>query len=247
MNHYEKIAKIKYFTDKIGKIYGTEDFAIYLYSIIKMAKSKTMLELGTGFGTTTLWSALAMEENEQGVIHTIDDGSEWESLSKFKDLFEDDFKIDYGEYIKSIIKKFEFDNRVSYYNQKITKMSFLQDIDIIFCDYSHGPYSVIKLLADYLARMSDNSYIFIDSASTYYSSFHTIESIIDYFNCGKVPKTVHEMIDSYDVKKFYEKVMTSKFELTHLIEHKHRNQNSTTQIKITPIDIMPQPRVNIRF
>ena len=55
------------------------------------------------------------------------------------------------------------------------------------------------------------------------------------------------MIDINDIEKFKEKVFNSKFELTHIIENKKRNQNSTAQIKIVPIDIMPQPRINVRF
>ena len=247
MNHYEKVATLKKFTDGIGTVYGTEDFAIYLYSIIKMTKPKTVLELGTGFGTTTLWAALGLQENNSGVIHTVDDGSEWEILRKAKHLFETYYREDYKVYIYDLIQQFDFSNQISFYHQKITKINYLNEIDILFCDYSHGPYSVIKLFTDYLSRMSENSYIFIDSASTYYQSYHTLEAMISYFNAGKIPKTVYEMIDGADLQAFHQRMMTSKFELTHLIENKQRNQNSTAQIKISPIDIMPQPRMSIRF
>jgi predicted O-methyltransferase YrrM len=247
MNHYEKFARIKKFTDSIGTIYGTEDFSIYLYSIVKMIKPKTVLELGTGFGTTALWAALGLQENNQGVIHTFDDGSEWHITKKAKDHFQEYYKEDYKEYIMNLFNEFDLHNQISFYNHKISKISYLNNIDIIFCDYSHGPYSVIKLFADYLSRMSETSYIFIDSASTYYSSFHTLESMIGYFNLGKIPKTIYEMIDGPDLQNFHQKVLTSKFELTHIIESKQRNQNSTAQIKIIPIDVMPQPRINVRF
>jgi predicted O-methyltransferase YrrM len=82
MDLYEKFVKLKHFTDKVGPIYGTEDFAIYLYSITKMFKPNVVVELGTGFGTTTLWSALALQENQKGKIYTVDDGSEWLELHK---------------------------------------------------------------------------------------------------------------------------------------------------------------------
>jgi tRNA A58 N-methylase Trm61 len=247
LDSYEKIFQLKKFTDKIGLVYGTEDFAIYLYSIIKMSKAKTVLELGTGLGVTTMWAALGLEENTQGTIHTIDDGSEWESLKKIKDSLGSLYRENYQDYILNLISTFEFNNRISFYNQKINKLSYLDNIDIVFCDYSHGPYSIVKLLGDYLIKMNEVSYIFIDSASTYYPSFHTLESIVSILNQGKVPKTLYEMIDTAEINLFREKVAQSKFELTHLVENKQRNQNSTAQIKITPIDIMPQPRVNVRF
>ena len=59
LNHYEKLSKLKRFTDNVGKIYGTEDFAVYLYSIIKITKAKNIIEFGTGLATTTLWAALS--------------------------------------------------------------------------------------------------------------------------------------------------------------------------------------------
>lgn len=247
MIDYEVFANLKKFTDRIGSFYGTEDFALYLYSLVKMSKPKTVLELGTGLGTTSLWLALGLKENDLGVLHTIDDGSEWENIGKIKDLLGDYYNENYKDYFLNLLGKFKLSEQVSFYNQKITKIDYLDNIDILFCDYSHGPYSVIKLIADYLHRMSENSFIFIDSASTYYSSFHTLESIIYYLNQGKIPKTLREMIEVSELDSFKEKINLSSLELTHIVENKERNQNSTTQIKISPLDIMPQPRKFIRF
>ena len=247
LSHYEKIAKIKSFTDVAGKVHGTEDFSIYLYSIIKMTKPQTILELGTGLGITTLWAALAIEENNTGLIHTIDDGSEWETLGQHRDLFMEYHLHNYSEYVNNLLSTFELSHCVSFYNQKISKFDNLNNIDILFCDYSHGPYSIVKFIADYMTKMNTVSYIFIDSASTYYSSFHTLEATIDILNSGKIPLTLVEMIDPAERNQFTAKVQSSKFELCHLVENKPRNQNSTAQIKISPIDIMPHPRINIRF
>lgn len=246
MNHYEKIAEIKKFTDSVGSIYGTEDFAIYLYSLIKMTKSKTVLELGTGFGTTALWAALALEENKQGIIHTVDNGSEWPKLAGARDLFGNFYDENYQTYIKNLFKHFDLTSSVQFYNQSIDNI-VLDNIDILFCDYSHDPFTVLKLLANYLAKMNEVSFIFIDSASTYYSSYQALESCISQLNAGRIPKTFKELINPKDLETIHSKIHNSKFELTHLIENKNRNQNSTTQIKIVPNDIMPHPRINIRF
>jgi predicted O-methyltransferase YrrM len=247
MNNYEKLIEIKKFSDKVGHYYGTEDFSIYLYSIIKMMKPKTVLELGTGLGISTLWAAIALEENKNGTIHTIDDGSDWSNFKVQKFFFENYYRDSYHEYISNLISTFQFNDVIHFHHEKINEASEFDNLDIIFSDYSHSPYSVINLIAKFLPKMKEDSYIFIDSASTYYSSFHTLEAIVDNFNRGKIPKTLFELISPDDLEKFYSKVMNSKFELTHIIENKNRNQNSTAQIKISPIDIMPSPRINIRF
>ena len=247
MNHYTKFAGIKEFTDNIGSIYGTEDFAIYFYSIVKMTRPKTILELGTGLGTTTLWTALALQENNnQGQIYTVDDGSEWKSISQVKDRIGTHYREIYTEYIDHISKYFNLENNIKFFNQTIDKID-IHDIDILFCDYAHGPYAIVKLLADYIPRMNETSFIYVDSASTFYSSYHTLESIVSIFNQGKLPKTLIELVDDQDKDKFVQFVQNSKFELTHIVENKYRNQNSTAQIKIMPIDFMPTPRINIRF
>lgn len=247
MNRYEKIGEIKKFTDSVGSIYGTEDFNVYLYSIVKMIKPRSVLELGTGLGSSSLWIALGLEENNSGTLFTVDDGSEWDRLKVIKQSVGGLYKEEYASFIEGLIEHFQFKDRVKFYNEKVTTFGYSDKYDIVFSDFSHGPYFIIKLIAEILPKMEDNSFIFIDSASTYYPSYHTLESLISLLNAGKIPKTVKELIPNNTHNVFVEKVLSSKFELTHIIENKDRNQNSTAQIKISPIDIMPQPRVSIRF
>jgi tRNA A58 N-methylase Trm61 len=246
MNHYEKFANLKRLTDRIGIVYGTEDFAVYLYSLVKMTRPKTVLELGTGLGSTALWAALALEENSHGIIHTIDNGSEWHTMRGIASILGEFYRKDYTDYMNNLISHFELHNQINFINDTISD-AYVNEIDILFCDYSHGPHAVTKLIADYLLKMTSNSFIFIDSASTYYPSFQLLESMIFQLNSGKIPLTLRVMVGEDKLELFQDKVMGTKFELTHLIENKNRNQNSTTQIKLSPVDIMPQPRVNIRF
>lgn len=246
MNIYDKLVKIKQYTDKIGNVYGTEDFSVYLYSIIKMAKSKNVVELGSGLFTTTLWAALAIEENQSGVIHTVDNGAEWNRMSSLIGTIPLQYKSDYSEFAQGLISEFKFNDTIRYYNTDIDNFES-DNIDILFSDYSHGVFSIFSLIAKYLHRMNDNSYIFIDSASTYYPSFSTLNNIIDCLNRKNVPNSLGEIVHPDNIAKFVHRVNSSKFELTHIIENKNRNQNSVAQIKIIPDDIMPQPRVNIRF
>ena len=244
----EQFSKLKTITDKIGSVYGTEDFCVYLYSLVKMTKAQTVLELGTGLGLSMLWVAQALQENKSGILHTIDDGSEWDKIrasNTIPILYEHET---YPSYIHSLIQDFNLGREIIFYNENIkTPLSVNQPIDILFADFNHGPYSVLKILADYLPYMSDHSYLFIDSASTYYSSYHTLEALISILNTGRIPQTFQELIDPTQMVVVERKIKGNKFELSHIIETKNRNQNSTAQIKIIPLDIMPQPRVNVRF
>jgi predicted O-methyltransferase YrrM len=244
MNHYEKVYNIKKLTDAIGTIYGTEDFSIYLYSLIKMKKPKTIVELGTGVGSVMLWSALALEENSFGTIYTVDDGSDWNNLNPAVDRFTSYYDKNYIKYIENLIKVFEFTQQINFINKKIETVD-VNEIDILFSDFSHSVFNIIKLLSEYLPKMSEDSVIFIDSASTLYSSFKTLEDITNEFNNGRVPRIILEM--AKDPKKIISIVKSSKFSLSHLIENKDRTQNSTAMLQITPIDIFPYPRVNMRF
>jgi tRNA A58 N-methylase Trm61 len=245
---YDRFAKLKKFTDSVGGIYGTEDLAVYLYSIVKMLRPNNVLELGTGFGSTSLWMALALQENGKGILHTVDDGSEWESLKGARDSFGEYYNDIYYNYVVNLIDRFDLKKEMRFHHSKVETLNYCDEYDVLFSDFSHGPFFITKLIADCLPRMSENSYIFIDSASTYHPSFLTLNAIVDSLNRGKIPRTLLELIDPNMIESFKDKVLSSHFELTHVIENKDRNQNSTAQIRILPYDnMMPQPRVNIRF
>ena len=243
MNDYERFLKLKKFTDSIGPIYGTEDFAIYLYSVIKMLKPQFVLELGTGLGTTALWSAQALIENNSGVIHTFDDGSEWSHLKNAKNSIGEYFREDYLFYIENLIDSFEVRSRLNFHQLKINDIEADAPIDILFSDFSHGPADVLKLLAEFLPQMNDFSKIYIDSASTYYSSYHTLESLIMMFNENIIPRTILELSKN---EKIHQAIHTHKFQLEHIVENKDRAQNSTACITIQPYDVYPYPKINMR-
>lgn len=241
---YQRLAELKRYTDRIGSIYGTEDLSVYLYSVIKMMKPKTVVELGTGLGSTMLWSALALEENNEGVLYTIDDGSEWERISVARELIGERFCKKYSEFIQKLIIDFQIYERVQFINEKISIVP-VNNIDLLFSDFAHGVFDVTKLIADYLPRMNDYSKIYIDSASTHYGSYNTIERIVEILNNGKIPRSFEE-VSVFDYDELLKKVQSSSFSIEHIIENKDRNQNSTCCITVSPIDIFPYPRKNLR-
>ncbi len=52
-------AKLLLLTDFIGTAFGTEDFCLFLYSLIKLQTPRVIVELGTGLGASAFWMALA--------------------------------------------------------------------------------------------------------------------------------------------------------------------------------------------
>ena len=103
---------------------------------------------------------------------------------------------------------------------------------------------ILKLLAEFLPQMSDFSKIYIDSASTHYGSYHTLEKVIDMLNQNTIPLSILERSTN---EKIHEVIHTHKFQLEHIVEYKDRAQNSTACITMQPYDVYPYPRTNVRY
>lgn len=252
INPYERFAELKRYTDRIGSIYGTEDFSVYLYSVIKMMKPKTVVELGTGLGSTMLWAGLALDENGDGKVYTVDDGSEWHRLKTASDQIGDHYEEEYADFVNGLIRRYRLQDRVEFLNKTIDVVG-VNDIDIVFSDFAHGVFDVTKLLVDYIPKMNDHAKIYIDSASTHYPSYMALNRIVDILNSGKMPRVFRDAMGSerhlesrYNLEKLKRKIEDSEFRIDHIIENKDRNQNSTCCITMSPIDVFPYPRKNIR-
>jgi hypothetical protein len=238
-----QIAYIKEYTDSIGQVYGTEDFSIFLYSLIKMRQSNTVVELGTGLGSVMLWSALALQENGSGVFYTVDDGSEWPRLRQLQDRLGTHYREDYATFINDLLKHFNFSSDVRFINSRISTSNLPDNIDILFSDFSHGPVDILTLFVDYFLKMSDNSIMMFDSASTYYSSYLLLETFVSMLNEGKMPRAFYSHSRASEISA---KIARCSFSLQHMIENKSRDQNSTACLYIRPTDIFP-PTNAVRF
>ena len=126
-----KFANLKSYTDSIGSIYGTENISIYLYSLARMIEPKLVVDLGTGLGSTSLWVAAALEENNKGTLITVDDGSEWDRIKQAKDLIEPYFREDYSDFIYNLIHSFELNSYVSFIHSRIETLAVTQKIDML--------------------------------------------------------------------------------------------------------------------
>lgn len=241
MNVYEKLFFIKQYTDSVGEIYGTEDFSVYLYSLIKMSKPKRVVELGTGLGSVMLWSALALEENREGRIYTVDNGSEWNHLKQAKPRMGPLFREQYVEYVNNLIDNFEFNGYISFINRNISINELPDNIDILFSDFAHGPKDVMQMLIEALPKLSDTSILMFDSASTYYSSYLMLNELVKMLNSGYLPASLSSS------PELLNKICRCSFEIRHIVEAKARAQNSTACIHIQPKDIFPHPLSHMRF
>lgn len=247
MTAADRISRIKSYTDQVGPYYGTEDLAVYVYSMIKMTRPQKVLELGTGLATVSLWAAAALVENGTGELVTVDDGSQYANNSDVVSLLGDQYTADYKAFVEQQLTKHGVAAVVNFVNKTLEELTFRDSYDMLFADFSHSPFAVTRLLGQFLPRITRNSTIFIHSASTYYSSYHTLEAVVDLLNQKRIPLSLREMVNPGDLNRLEQLVNHCVFELTHLVENKQRNQNSAAQIRIVPCDIVPHPRSNIRF
>src|ERR1044071_2054433 len=85
VNALDERAMLLLLTDAVEIGHGTEDFGLFLYSLVRMHVPETIVELGTALGAPTFWMALAAKKNKTGHVWTVDD---FEFFEKRKPLVE---------------------------------------------------------------------------------------------------------------------------------------------------------------
>ena len=240
----DRFSTLKAYTDRYAHIYGTEDFCIYFYSLVKMRRPQLVVELGTGIGAVALWGALALEENGAGRLLSIDNGQEWSRLRQAIEPDNPFYRENYIEYISTLLEHFQLP-RLHFHHSTVQYQSLPESIDILFSDYAHSPLNILALLADVLPKMSSTSMIMIDSASTYYPSYALLEQLVTDFNAGRVPTSLLNVVQN--PASFQERVQQTQFSLQHLVEAKSRSQNSTAILSLQPRDLFPYPLTSMRF
>ena len=187
-------AQLKTYTDQVGPVYGTEDFSIYVYSLIKMTRPNTVLELGTGLGIVACWAAQALKENQQGQLITIDNGQSWENHAALSNLLGDRYAYSYDSFVEGLVKEFELEQHITFVKSDISQFVLDQTYDMVFCDHAHSAFEISRSLARLLPHMSTTGVLWIHSASTYYESYLTLEHIVAQLNQQRIPLTLKEMI-----------------------------------------------------
>lgn len=248
---FERLCALR---DSMGWVYGSEDLCVLLYSLVKRARPRTVIELGTGFGVTAAWMGIALRESGLGFIHTYDNGSHFCSApgQRFLETLHGplaESMLEPGQgYLDFLGRVFSWagvEDQVKAHVQDICVSEIAQSpefdegIDILFSDFSHSQQSIQALLGAFIPRMSDSASIFIDSASTQRLSCLTLESLIGALNQNKIPRALIQGHNDEDTAKLVAKIQRSRFRLMHLVEARERAQNSTAWISIEPVDVIP--------
>lgn len=256
MNDLDERARLLLLTDAVGTAFGTEDFSLFLYSMVRMHAPETVVDLGTGLGLSAFWMALAAKRNQIGHVWTVDD---FELFERQKSLVEQIIarleKSDIialqdptaEEYYTRISSLFALDPYLTFVKSKIdlnevghfTHYPFAgKPIDLLFSDFKHGGVSILELLGHFLPCMAASSSIFIHSAPTSWPSYLLLEQLSSQLNAGKIPKLLQDLC-SVDLSEI---VRRRRLVLVHLTERKDRSQNSAAWLKIEPVDLLPHPR-----
>lgn len=247
-------------TDAVESGFGTEDFSLFLYSLVRMHAPETVVELGTGFGVSAFWMALAAKRNKTGHVWTVDD---FELFDKRKSMVEeftarlseaDVISLENStaeEYFSRISSLLGLDPYLTFVKSKIvlnevghfTEYPFAgRPVDLLFSDFQHGGVSILEILGHFLPQMAPSSSIFIHSAPTAWTSYLLLEQLCSQLNAGKVPKLLQDFC-GVDLGEF---TRHHRVVLVHLTERKDRNQNSAAWLKIEPIDVLPHPQSRMR-
>jgi Methyltransferase domain len=251
--------KLSGLIDFIGPVFGTEHFSLFLYSLVRLHAPRIIVELGTGLGASAFSMALAAKRNRVGHVWTVDDlelferdeavvakvlthlQREWLTSTSIQNgkqyLMEVSRVLDVREYITFVHEKIELSDPRHFDSYPFSN----ERIDLLFADFKHGPDDILRILGHFLPRMSPASSIFIDSASTFWSSYLLLEQLVGQLNAGKVPKALQER-STADLRALNG---DRRIVLVHLTEARKRSQNGAAWLKLEPIDLLPHPRTRM--
>jgi len=247
-------------SDAVGTLFGTEDFCLFLYSLVRMQMPKIIVELGTGLGLSAFSMALAAKRNEAGHVWTVDN---MDCFATYRAIVTEIcgrlhqsglISTDHpsaGLYFEEITSLLGLEQHLTFVKSQMLlneaghfdHYPFAgKPIDLLFSDFQHDPKAILKILGHFLPKMSLSCSIFIDSASTYWPSYLLLEQLCSQWNQGKVPKALQDLC-SEDLSDL---VRSRRMLVVHLTERKQRAQNSTAWLKIEPIDVLPHPATIMR-
>jgi methyltransferase family protein len=255
----EERSRLLRLTDFAGIAFGTEDFCLFLYSLIRMNAQRNIVELGSGLGISAFWMALAAKRNGVGHVWTVDDHTLFERRTILDEMAnflrtEGDASADiitgaqYFERMASFLGLREFVSFVKgsidlKENKHFDRYPFgAEPIDLLFSDFRHKPDDILSILGQFLPRMSPASSIFFDSAPAYWPSYLLLECLTAQLNDGHMPQELQAR-SAVDLRPC---MLNRKIRLVHLTKPKEQEQNGSSWLKLEPVDVMPHPRTRMR-
>ena len=240
----QAFARLKAHTERIGPVYGTEDWSVFLYALVKMQAPQTAVELGTGLGATALWVAQAMKEVGAGKLWPIDSGQDRAGiLGHSPDLFTPHQRtLNFAGCMDELIAQFGLQQHLELIGRTMPPYPVLgQKLDLLFSDFRHGPNDILEILGHFLPRMADSSSVFIDSASASFPSYAMLELLVGQLNAGKLPAMLLRATPVDQHEALWQQVRSSRYTPMHMVERKARAQNNMAWLKIEPVDLRPYP------
>lgn len=165
----------EYISKYHGKVDGwcSIDKATNLARIILQTKPELCVEIGVFGGSSLIPQALALQENNNGIIVGIDP---WTKDAALEEMSNNDNKswwssLDYNQIYKkliSIIKQFELDDFVDLIKDKSENVvdNFKNEsIDILHIDGNHCEALAYKDSVNYFPKVKMGGYIFFDDIS----------------------------------------------------------------------------------
>jgi hypothetical protein len=235
---------------------GTDDVSLYLHALIRMQQPKTIVELGTGFGTAAFWMALAAKHNGGGIVYTVDDLAVFDqhpelvastvsflaaaNLGKLTannaSQYFDEVRKSLGleRFLKFIFQRMDLRDPNHFDDYPFHE----DDIDLLFADFHHGDEDILDLLGHFLPRMSAVSSLLIRSSPPTITSYLLLERIVTLLNAGRIPLALAERCrnDLLPIAR------TRRFTMIHLTEPTKGVQSGVAWLKIEPVDLRPHPK-----
>jgi hypothetical protein len=218
--------KIINYTKDTDSHYNTSGFSFYLYGLIKMIGPKSIVELGTGLGTTSFLAAQACKENNKGKVITVDNGQDTKH-SKFS-LPNDFTKLQTEFKLEQFL---EFRN-INLDLNTLQGLDDIKNVDILFNDIDCGPHYFLTLLIWLLPRIDKECYFIIDQGATYWPNYCVVELALPLLNQGKIPDVMLGLINDKEYIK--ELLHGFKFSVQHVLKQETEDnlQDSFSVIKI---------------
>ena len=255
----DREAALVEWTRLLGPRYGTAAFSRFLYSLVRMQRPTTLVELGTGHGVSALWMAHALQENETGHLWTVDNLSQigdlvdaltvrgpilehaaWNGISHLASstiLPEAARRLGVDQHLTFVTREIDLRSAAHF-----TDYAFEKPVDLLFTDFAHGPDAVLRLLGHFLPLMAETASVFIDSASTSWPSYLLLEQVVGMLKRREVPA----VLQRYCPQNLTPLVAERRFQLVHITKAGSRTQNATAWLRIEPVDLRPHPAVEMR-
>jgi hypothetical protein len=246
MNPADRFAALKEYTDRTGEYYGTSERCVFLYSLIKMHRPRSVYEVGTGLAGSALWMASALAELGEGKLYVTDGGFDW-GEKKWKLLRPHEIRPTHAEFFTALVERFGLSDFVEFRTARFPPFpEFSTEYDFVFTDYRHGFENILDILAHFLPRLSRTSSLFIDSAPSLSGSYLMLRELMRMFERGKVPELLMQRIPPEHLQRASLFVQSSELQFIPLVEAQRSSQNAMAWLRIQPADLMPRPLARYR-